>query len=457
MDDRAMTVRSNGTTKGLRPLLLSLMFPLMVQAAEIRPLPKFDFGLGAVAEGYVGIGPDTRYAPERGYGFASANTPECTVAAPGTEALRGDACVSDEAFTFAIDVPEGNYEVTLLLGSPDSAAETTVKAEARRLILRPVPTKAGEQARATFTVNRRGPALEEDRRVFLNSREQGPPMIAHWDEHLTIEFLGSPAAVSAMTIQPAPEATTVFVAGDSTVTDQRNEPWAGWGQMLPAFFTPGVAIANHAESGRALFSFESENRLEKVLSTMKRGDYLLIQFGHNDQKDQSEGAGPFTTYAEDLREYIQEVRGKGGIPVLITPMERRRWSEGKPIETLTDFATAVRRVGEEQGVPVIDLHEMSLKFYAALGESGSRKAFVHYPANTFPGQEQALKDDTHHNSYGAYQLARAVVEEIREKVPGLADHLRDDVLPFDPAEPDSPSAVSIPASPVFQLEKPEGN
>lgn len=418
---------------------------------------KFDFGAGAVAEGYVGIGPDTRYSPERGYGFASANAPECTVTEPADEALRGDACVSDEAFMFAVDGPEGNYEVTLLLGSSDSGAQTTVKAEARRLMLRSVSTNAGEQARATFTVNRRSPTLGDDRRVALNSREQGPPIIAHWDEHLTIEFLGKPAAVSAMTIEPAPEATTVFVAGDSTVTDQRNEPWAGWGQMLPAFFKPGIAIANHAESGRALFSFEAENRLEKILRTMKRGDYLLIQFGHNDQKDQSEGAGPFTTYADDLREYIQAVRAKGGTPVLVTPMERRRWSQGKPTETLTDFAIAVRQVGEEQGVPVIDLHEMSLALYAALGESGSRKAFVHYPANTFPGQEQALKDDTHHNPYGAYQLARAVVEEIRKKVPGLADHLRDDVLSFDPAEPDSSSAVSIPASPVFQFEKPEGN
>lgn len=442
-----------------RFLLLPLLFPLVAQAAEIRSL-LVDFGAGPVTEGHIGIGSETRYSPDRGYGFVSANTPECTKG--GADALSGDACGSEEPFTLAVDVPEGNYNVTILFGSPESAAQTTVKAEARRLMLHSVSTEAGEQARATFTVNCRSPKIgssqiENEDSVSLNSRETGPPMIAHWDEHLTIEFLGNPAAVAALHIEPAPEATTVFIAGDSTVTDQRNEPWAGWGQMLPVFFKPGVAIANHAESGRALFSFESENRLEKILSTMKRGDYLLIQFGHNDQKDQSEGAGPFTTYTEDLREYIEVVRGKGGIPVLVTPMERRRWSDGEPGETLIDFAAAVRQVGKEQDVPVIDLHSMSLELYAALGQSGSKKAFVHYPANTFPGQEQALKDDTHHNPYGAYQLARAVVEGIREEVPGLADHLRDEVLPFDPAEPDSPAAVTIPASPVFKLEEPEGN
>lgn len=416
---------------------------------------RFDFGSGAVAEGYTGVGSETRYSYERGYGWVGVNTPECGKG--GADALRGDACVAEEPFTLAVDVPEGNYEVSVILGSSESSAETTVKAEARRLMLRAVSTEAGEHARATFSVNRRSPGLEGSKTVSLNSRETGPPMIAHWDEHLTLEFLGTPAAVAALHIEPAPEKTTVFIAGDSTVTDQRNEPWAGWGQMLPVFFNSSVAIANHAESGRALYSFESEHRLEKILAAMKPGDYLFIQFGHNDQKDKSDGAGPFTTYAEDLREYIEAVRAKGGIPVLVTPMERRRWNDGKPTETLTDFATAIRQVGEEQGVPVIDLHTMSLALYAALGQAGSQQAFVHYPANTFPGQDTALKDDTHHNPYGAYQLARAVVEGIREKVPALAVHLREDVPPFDPSKPDSPEAVAIPASPVFKIETPEGN
>ena len=101
---------------------------------------------------------------------------------------------------------------------------------------------------------------------------------------------------------------TVFLAGDSTVTDQRAEPWAGWGQMLPRFLKQGVAVSNQAESGLALFSFDGQHRLDKVLSMMKQGDYLFIQFGHNDQKDKSEGAGPFTTYRANLKHFVQAAR-----------------------------------------------------------------------------------------------------------------------------------------------------
>ncbi|MDO3386677.1 glycosyl hydrolase 115 family protein [Gilvimarinus sp. SDUM040013] len=416
---------------------------------KVEPVSyRFDFGSVNVAEGDTGIGSDTRYSPDRGYGWVGDNTPECDT---------GDACVADKPFTLAVDVPEGNYKVTVILGSGETSAETTVKAEARRLLLRGVATAGGERKQASFTVNRRSPLLEGDGVVALNSRETGPPMVAHWDKHLTLEFLGNPAAVTALTIEPAPKTTTVFIAGDSTVTDQRNEPWAGWGQLLPAFFNSDVAIANHAESGRALFSFEAEHRLEKVLGAMKHGDYLFIQFGHNDQKDKSEGAGPFTTYQQDLREYISAVRAKGGIPVLVTPMERRRWHNDKPRETLTDYAEAVRQIGQEQGVPVIDLHRMSLEFYAALGQEDSKEAFVHYPANTFPGQSKALKDDTHHSAYGADQLARAVVSGIRENIPALVVHLRDEVPPFDAARPDSPEAVAIPKRPMFKIQTPEGN
>jgi lysophospholipase L1-like esterase len=157
-------------------------------------------------------------------------------------------------------------------------------------------------------------------------------------------------------------------------------------------------IANHAESGRALYSFRGERRLEKILSTIQADDYLFIQFGHNDQKDKRDGAGAFTSYKEDLESYLATAREKKATPVLITPMERRRWKDGKPQQTLTDFAAAVRQVGEEPKIPVIDLHAMSLEFYQALGEEGSRKAFVHYPPNTFPGQNAPLKDDTHHNN-----------------------------------------------------------
>ena len=126
--------------------------------------------------------------------------------------------------------------------------------------------------------------------------------------------------------------------------------------------------------------------------------------------------------------------------------------------TLADYAEAVRQVGAEEKVPVIDLNAMSLKLYAALGPERSTKAFVFYPANTFPGQDKELKDNTHHSTYGGYELARCVVEGIKANVPALATHLAKDAGTFDPAHPDPPENVHIPASPVTgATEKPAGS
>jgi hypothetical protein len=139
-------------------------------------------------------------------------------------------------------------------------------------------------------------------------------------------------------------------------------------------------------------------------------------------------------------------------------MERRRWNGNEPLPTLADFAEAGRQVGAEENVPVIDLNAMSLKFYKALGPDQSTKAFVHYPANSFPDQDKALKDNTHHNAYGGYELARCVVEGIKSKVPALAPFLAKDVGTFDPSKPDAPEKFDVPASPLSgATEKPAGS
>ena len=292
----------------------------------------------------------------------------------------------------------------------------------------------------------------------MNGREKGPPLVPDWDDMLSLEFNGKHPGVASMEIRPTNVALTLFIAGDSTVTDQAREPYTGWGQMLPRFFRRGVAVSNQAESGLALYSFEHQKRLEKVLSMMKKGDYLFIQFGHNDQKDKTRGAGPYTTYKEGLKRFVDAARSKGGIPVLVTPMERRRWNGNQPQPTLADFAEAVRQVGAEQKVAVIDLNAMSMKFYAALGPDNSTEAFVFFAANTFPGQDKPLKDNSHHSAYGAYELARCVTEGIKANLPDLATQLVPDVGTFDPSKPDSLDAVDIPASPVTgTVDKPAGS
>ena len=384
---------------------------------------------GAAVMGAVAVGAGSVYSAETGFGW-----------------IAGSKTV------FAVKVPEGRYDVDVLFASPEAAAAATVKAEARRLALAPL-TKPGSAVRQ-FTVAVLTPQIPTGGSIGLKGGEADSET---WNDRLTIEFLPDASKVAAIAIRPASDVLTVFIAGDSTVTDQGGEPWGGWGQMLPRFFGPGVAVANYAGSGRALFSFRGERRLKKILETMKPGDYLLIQFGHNDQKDKSEGAGPFTTYTTNLFEYVDAVRAKGGIPVILSPMERRRWKEGRPGETLTAYADAARQAAVAAKVPYIDLHGMSLALYGALGESGSARAFVHYPPNTFPGQERKLADNTHHNAFGAYELARCVVEGIRTGVPGLAGRLRDDCAPFDPTHPDDPEAFPIPPSAKPDLETPAGN
>jgi lysophospholipase L1-like esterase len=422
-----------------RAACFALAFLLLarVTAADL----DFDFAHVAPKPGAIYVSPETKYDAARGFGF-----------------LPNETSSQNEVRVFALDLAEGNYDVTIKFGDAERATSTTIKAEQRRLMLEKVETKPGEFETRTFTVNLRKPPISTGGTTTLNARELGPPVSANWDEHLTLEFNGAAPGVAAMQITPAPQAATVFLAGDSTVTDGRREPWCGWGQMLPRFFSSGTAVSNHAESGLALHSFESQKRLAKILSMIKPGDFLFIQFGHNDQKSKAQDAGPFTTYAANLKRFIEAARSKSAIPVLVTPMERRRWEGEKPALTLADYAQAVRDVGKRENVPVIDLHAMSLALYAALGSEKSKAAFAHYPANTFPGQDKPLKDDTHHNAYGAYELARCVVQGVKTHLPKLAVRLAADTSAFDPAHPDAPETLQIPASPADgPLEKPAGS
>ena len=167
---------------------------------------------------------------------------------------------------------------------------------------------------------------------------------------------------------------------------------------------------------------------------------------------------PFTTYKEQLKLYIAEARQRGGIPVLVTSMHRRNFdSTGHIVNTLGDYPEAVRQTAREENVALIDLNAMSKTLYEAWGPEASLKAFVHYPANTFPGQTQALKDNTHFNTYGAYELARCIVEGIKTGVPELAKSLMTDIPPFNPAQPDPIAGWNWPLSPMMSAIKPDGN
>jgi lysophospholipase L1-like esterase len=378
-------------------------------AAPATPTFDFDFSPG----GNAADGP--AYTRERGFGFEPAN-----------------------GHQFSVRVPEGSYAVTLRFADSRERRTVNVLAEQRRLMLENVPVARATER--TMLVNVRVPELAAlpanatgGTRVALKPREVGS---LSWDDKLSIEIQGD-AKLRSLHIAPV-ELPTLYLAGDSTVTDQAEAPWASWGQMLPRFFGSGVVIANHAESGETLKSFVTELRLDKLLSTLKRGDWVMIQFGHNDQKVQwpQTYAEAATTYRSWLRTYIAEVRRRGATPLLVTSPERRNFDAAGKIEpTLADYAEAVRAVAKEESVALIDLNPLSVHFYEALGPELSPRAFA-----------EEGRDKTHHNEYGAYALARMVIEALRSADPrltaGLETHLAADAGRFDASHPPPPVATT---------------
>jgi lysophospholipase L1-like esterase len=417
------------------------------QSPEIdRKTLKFEFAFDAAHSGYIRVQPTTIYTPDRGYGFFQP-VEISSQGQKGAGAPSSSLC-SDKPFLFSAAVPEGNYNVSVTLGDQNTESIATVKGEARRLMLEKVRTAPGESVTRTFTINVRTSQLKSGGQVKLKADEQGH---FDWDNVLTLEFNGVHPCVRTIEIAPADSAVTVYIAGDSTVTDQAKEPWAAWGQMLPRFFQEGVAIANHAESGESLKEFIGEKRLEKLLETIQPGDYLFIQFTHNDQKPGPNHVDAFTDYKSYLKLYINEARLRGAIPVLVTSMLRRNFGDdGKIVNTLEDYPEAMRQTAREENVPLIDLNVMSKAFYEALGPDKSTRAFVHFPAGTFPGQTAELKDDTHFNAYGAYELAKCIVEGIKADNLGIAKYLVEGLPTFDPAHPDSLETWNFPASPFLQ-------
>jgi lysophospholipase L1-like esterase len=375
------------------------------------------------------------------------------------EDFANGACSSRKPFFFSVAVPDGNYVVTVVLGGKQ-ASTTTLRAESRRLLLDEQTVPAGGSKTEAFALNVRTPPIAglSDARsgmpaqVHLKPRELGA---LDWDAKLTLEFNGEHPSVRSITVAPAPGVPTLYLAGDSTVVDQDKEPWAAWGQMLPMFFKPALAVSNQAESGETIKSFQGERRFDKIFSTIRPGDFLMIQFAHNDQKPGSGFVPAHTEFKDLLNKYIDLARKHGATPILVTAMNRRAFDEAGQIrQTLGDYPQVMREVAAQDKVALIDLNAQSRILFEAMGPEGTLQAFVHYPANTFPGQDKPLADDTHFNSYGAYELARIIVQSIEDQHLALAKYLRPHLPRFNPAAPDNPAAFHLPASPSVDLQKP---
>lgn len=355
---------------------------------------------------------------------------------------------------FSVTVPEGTYRVDVVLGSPEAASNTTIKAEGRVLMVEQKPVKKNKTETVSFNVNIRYAEIAgTDDKIALSERDLTE---LEWDHKLTLEFLGNPA-VQHINITPVSNVTTIYLAGDSTVTNQAQEPWASWGQFLPNYVNQNAVVANYAVSGASLNSFKNSKRFEKIASVLKKGDYLLIEFGHNDEKIKGEGNGAYGLYTNLLKEFITTAREKGANVILLTPTQRRFFENGKLKETHGDFPDAMRKVAAELNVPLIDITQLTTAMYESWGDEKSRRAFVQYPANTFPGQDKALEDNTHFNSFGANEIAMAVINEVKKQNLSLKKLLKDKVPAYNPAKPNDISSWTLPMSQRFDKTKPNGN
>jgi hypothetical protein len=413
---------------------------------------RFDLGGNNAPEGWTAVPQGRMYAPGLVYGFEPGPAPTVAVDRGG-DPLRGDFITAEGGFRFSVELPEGNYKVTVTLGDAERPSGATIKAENRRLMVQNVNTRAGQYAVCEFLVNVRTPELSPGNAIKLNTREwdddAGMARTPTWDDKLTLWFAGERPAICSVEIEPAADdVVQLFLIGDSTVTDGGGS----WGAMLPRWFNMPVVVANHAESGQTLKMFRFSRRWEKVVEQIRPGDYVLMQFGHNDQKatghdamwPAEDGAGEWAvTHSDAATDYVWglainavEIRRRGGIPVIVSSMTRVDRRTGQQTNHLHgDYPDACRRAAELAGCALIDLNAMSVKMIEALSPEAISAAYY---------------DDTHQSPYGGYLYSRCIVEGIRLAVPELARHLTDDADAFDPGRPlPQPSSFSLPPDPVL--------
>ena len=403
----------------------------------------FDFGGGEIAEGFIGVSATTAYSEIQGYGFEDGANISEIIRTPkrkkAIDPLAYDFITNNDGtpFRFSIKLPEGNYKVTVTLGDKNGTSKTTVRAETRRLMLESATTTKGEIRKESFNVNIRTPKLSAGNTIKLDSHEwdakTGTIKTLTWDDKLTIQFNDEQPCVCAIEIEPLDEAITVFVIGDSTVTDQRS---AGtWAQYLPRWFKGNVVIANHAESGQTLKGFRFQRRWDKVMESVKEGDYLFIQLGTNDEKKRGhdpmwpadDHAGDWirthsdaeTDYIWELAIMAVEARRHGVTPVIVSPMSKFDRRNLKATHVMDAYGKNAPKAAELAQCAYIDLWGMSIDIINAVGEDA-----LHI-----------YSDGTHTNDYGGYLYSLCIAKGIKENGLDLANYLVDDLIDIDPKNP----------------------
>ena len=231
--------------------------------------------------------------------------------------------------------------------------------------------------------------------------------------------VGAATVIGSATRAHATTTPRMYVAGDSTASIYTSSvaPRAGWGQALPVFLTSAVTVVDAAKSGRSSKSFIDEGWLAQILAKITRGDLLLISCGHNDEKtDPALHTDPQTTYKQYLRRYIDGARGKGAKPVLVTPVERRRFdSSGRAVTSHGAYPGAMRELSAATSTPLVDLSTSSLALWNKLGPEGTKTCFLYLSPGQSPNYPQGVHDDTHFKAHGAIEVARLVATALKNQ------------------------------------------
>ncbi|MCQ4138739.1 rhamnogalacturonan acetylesterase [Chryseobacterium sp. EO14] len=237
-------------------------------------------------------------------------------------------------------------------------------------------------------------------------------------------------SLAVSTLLLAQQKPTLFLIGDSTMATKENpdkNPEHGWGQVLPQFLTNGIEIQNHAVNGRSSKSFRTEGRWDQVEKQLKKGDFVIIQFGHNDQKikDSTKFTNPYTQYRANLERYVNEARAKGATPVLMTSIVRRNFNEnGVLIDTHKEYPLVVRMVANDLKVPFVDMQLLTEQMEIAYGPENSKKLHLYYKEGEDPYYPKGKEDDTHLSKLGAETVAKLAAKSLKTLKIGLEKYIK---------------------------------
>lgn len=235
-------------------------------------------------------------------------------------------------------------------------------------------------------------------------------------------------ATSSMVSQT--KKTKIYLVGDSTMClyDESRFPQEGWGMPFANFFDANIAIENHAKGGRSSKSFLDENRWQPIVDSLKTGDYVFIQFGHNDSANSKDHPNRYASpedYKKYMGKYINETRAKGATIILITPVTQRKYdANGELIKSHKEYCDAVIELGTEYKVPVIDLNTKSHELVKKMGPEFSRNLYMVFEADELPKFPKGFNDNTHFSEFGARKMAELVLQGIRELNLDLVNNIR---------------------------------